>query len=85
MLASGNGTVVYSRVIWAKTYLKQAGLLKSEPNAHVGVEGGGHIGGYAEKEVGLKVELRVGDSETELARSLKHAVQEGRLVVRYLW
>jgi len=29
MLASGNSTVVYSRVIWAKTYLKQAGLVES--------------------------------------------------------
>ncbi len=36
MLASGNGTVLYSRVQWAKTYLRQAGLLDAPSREYSG-------------------------------------------------
>jgi restriction system protein len=41
MLASGNGTVLYSRVQWAKTFLKQAGLLHSPSRGTVRITDAG--------------------------------------------
>ena len=42
MIPSGTMTVITSRVHWAKTYLKQAGLVEQPKRAHVQISARGH-------------------------------------------